>query len=313
MIMRNGYEAARPPEERSRLGCPIVEFGQDSVIAIAVALPVWLLVAYLIGQLARWLLRGRVSLSTSSTTVIAVLGVSGGMLIGGLIDSASNPWSLRVVLLAVLVTTALLAMFAAVAARLQPPRPAEPVQELIRRGESDRLEFKSSARWNLHTKARDERIELVIAKAVSGFLNSDGGTLLIGVNDAGDVIGLANDFTVVKSPDADRFELWLRDYLATALGQTAAGQVVIDFTPVTVDGADTYVCRVTCPASPRPVFLRPGKGGAVSELWVRIGNSTRQLKVDEAVDYVMHRWPLGVGRTLSAQLRAAARGSGTAA
>ena len=78
-----------------------------------------------------------------------------------------------------------------------------------------------------------------------------------------------------------------------------------------VDGADTFVCRVTCPTSPRPVFLRPGKGGAQPELWVRIGNSTRQLKVDEAVDYVMHRWPLGVGRTLSAQLRAVARGSGT--
>ena len=286
-------------------------YGQESVIAIAIALPVWLLVAYLIGQLARWLLRGRVRLSTSSTTVIAVLGVSGGMLIGGLVSRDVNPWDMRVVLPAIGVTTALLALFAAVAAHLQPPRPAEPIDELIRRGESDRLEFKSSARWNLHTKARDERIELVIAKAVSGFLNSDGGTLLVGVNDDGDLVGLVNDFTVVKSPDPDRFELWLRDFLATTLGQTAAGQPVIDFTPVTVDGADTYVCRVTCPASPRPVFLRPGKGGAQPELWVRIGNSTRQLKVDEAVDYVMHRWPLGVGRTLSAQLRAAARGSGT--
>lgn len=154
-----------------------MEFGQDSVIAIAVALPVWLLVVYLIGQLARWLLRGRVRLSTSSTTVIAVLGISGGMLIGGLIDSESSPWTLRVILLAVRVTTALLAMFAAAAAHLQTPRPAEPIDELIRRGEADRVEFKSSARWNLHTKARDERIELVIATAVSGFLNSDGGTL----------------------------------------------------------------------------------------------------------------------------------------
>lgn len=285
--------------------------GQESVIAIAIALPVWLLVAFLIGQLARRLLRGRVRLSTSSTTVIAVLGVSGGMLIGGLISADARPWSLQVVLLAVGVTTALLALFAAVAAHLQPPRPAEPIDELIRRGESDRLEFKSSARWNLHTKARDERIELVIAKAVSGFLNSDGGTLLIGVNDDGDLVGLANDFTVVKSPDPDRFELWLRDFLATTLGQNGAVQPVIDFTPVIVDGADTYVCRVTCPTSPRPVFLRPGKGGAQPELWVRIGNSTRQLKVDEAVDYVMNRWPLGVGRTLSAQLRAVARGSGT--
>ncbi len=286
-------------------------FGQESVIAIAVALPAWLLVAYLIGQLARRLLRGRVRLSTSATTVIAVVGVSGGLLIAGLAVDDVHPWSVAPILLAVGLTTGLLALFAAVVAHLQPPRPDEPIEKLIRRGESDRLEFKSSARWNLHTKARDERIELVIAKAVSGFLNSDGGTLLIGVNDAGDVVGLANDFTVVKSPDPDRFELWLRDFLATTLGQTAAVQPIIDFTEVTVDGERTYVCRITCPASPRPVFLRPGKGGAQPELWVRIGNSTRQLKVDEAVDYVMHRWPLGVGRTVSAQLRAAVRGSGT--
>lgn len=285
-------------------------YGQESVFAIAVALPVWLLVAYLIGRLARWLLRGRVRLPTSSTTVIAVLGISGGMVAGGLVGGAdAEPWDPIVILMAVGLTTLLLALFATFAARMQPPRPAQAIEELIRRGESDRLEFKSSARWNLHTRARDERIELVIAKAVSGFLNSDGGTLLIGVDDAGDLVGLANDFTVVKSPDPDRYELWLRDFLATTLGQTAAGQVLIDFTGVTVDGTDTYVCRVTCPASPRPVFLRPGKGGAQPELWVRIGNSTRQLKVDEAVEYVMHRWPLGVGRTLSAQFRAAARGS----
>ncbi len=285
-------------------------YGQESVIAIAVALPIWLLTAYLIGQLARWLLRGRVRLSPSTTTVIAVLGISGGMLIGGLYRGAvAQPWDPIVILTAIGLTMLLLAVFAAIAARLQPPRPTEPVEELIRRGESDRLEFKSSARWNLHTKQRDERIELVIAKAVSGFLNSDGGTLLIGVNDAGEPVGLANDFTVVKSPDPDRFELWLRDFLATTLGQTAAAQTIVDFTPVTVDDAQTFICRITCPASPRPVYLRPGKGGAQPELWVRIGNSTRQLKVDEAIDYVMHRWPLGIGRTMSAQLRAAVRGS----
>lgn len=286
-------------------------YGQESVFAIAVALPLWLLVAYLIGQLARWLLRGRVSLSTSATTVIAVLGVSGGLLLGGFVRGVdAEPWDVIVIGMAVGLTMLLLALFATIAARLQPPRPAHDIDELIRRGESDRLEFKSSARWNLHTKARDEKIELVVAKAVSGFLNADGGTLLIGVNDAGRPVGLVNDFAVVKSPDPDRYELWLRDLLATTLGQPAAVQVVIDFTPVTVDDAATYVCRVTCPASPRPVFLRPGKGGTQPELWVRNGNSTRQLKVDEAVDYVLDRWPLGLGRTVTAQLRAAARGSG---
>ena len=90
----------------------------------------------------------------------------------------------------------------------------------------------------------------------------------------------------------------------------AAALPLIDFEAVTVDGVDTFVCRVTCPSSPRPVFVRPAKGAGQSELWVRTGNSTRQLKVDEAVDYVMLRWPLGIGRTVAAQLRAAVRGSG---
>ena len=287
-----------------------MELGERSVVAIAISLPIVLLAAYLIGQLARWLLRGRVQLATATTIVLSVVGISAGMLVAGLIFDNVDPWSPRVLLLAVGFTTGILAIFAAVAARIQHNAPGEPITEMIRRGESDRLEFKSSARWNLHTKQRDERIEIVIAKAVAGFLNTEGGALLIGVNDDGDVVGLVNDFAVVKSPDRDRFELWLRDFLGSTLGMNSAALPLIDFEAVTVDGADTFVCRVVCPSSPRPVFVRPAKGTGQSELWVRTGNSTRQLKVDEAVDYVMLRWPLGIGRTVAAQLRAAVRGSG---
>ncbi|MET0865316.1 MAG: ATP-binding protein [Nakamurella sp.] len=278
-------------------------------MTIAIALPVVLLAAYLIGQLARWLLRGRVKLSIATTIVLAVLGISGGLLIGGLVLTDPRVWNPIVLLLALGVTTALLAVFAAVAARMQKPAIREPIEELIRAGESDRLEFKSTARWNLHTRQRDERIEMVIAKTVCGFLNTDGGTLLIGIDDDGVPVGLANDFAVVKAPDPDRYELWLRDFLGSTLGQNSATLPAIDFTPVEVDGEPTYVCRVSCPASPRPVFVRPAKGAGQSELWVRTGNSTRQFKVDEAVDYVMVRWPMGVGRTIAAQLRAAGRGT----
>lgn len=285
--------------------------GQLTVVEVALALPVELLLAYLLGRLARWLLRGRVRLSASTATVLAVLGLSGGLLAGALLFDNPRLWSPGVVLLALGLTVALLAGFAALASRMQPPTPSADLPELIRRGESDRLEFKSSARWNLHTQTRDDRIEQVIAKTVAGFLNADGGTLLIGVDDNGQIVGLAADFAVVKSPDPDRFELWLRDFLTQALGQNAAALPSIDFTAVDVDGASTHVCRVTCPSSPRPVYVRASKGPASTELWVRTGNSTRQLKVDEAVDYVMHRWPLGAGANLAAQLRAAARGTGS--
>ena len=279
------------------------------MIAIAIALPVVLLAAYLIGQLARRLLRGRVKLTTATTIVLSVVGISLGMLVAGLLNDDVAPYSPLVIVLALGFTTAILAIFATVAAGIQRAAPTESILEMIRRGESERLEFKSSARWNLHTAQRDERIEMVIAKAVAGFLNTGGGTVLIGVNDDGEPVGLVNDFAVIKSPDRDRFELWLRDFLGSSLGQNAAALPMIDFQEVTVDGADTYVCRVTCPPSPMPVYVRPPKGQAQSELWVRSGNSTRQLKLDDAIDYVMHRWPLGFGQTVAAQLRSVVRGS----
>ena len=285
-----------------------------STVTVALSLPLVLLAAYLTGLAARWLLRGRVRLSTSTTIVLSVIGMSVGMLIGGLTLDARRPWNPAVVLLAVGVTALLLAGFAAVAAHLQPPKARESVPELIARGESDRLEFKSSARYNLHTGTRDEKIEAVIAKTVAAFANADGGTLLIGVADDGEIVGLANDLAIMKAPDPDRFELWLRDFLSTVLGPNAAALPVVDFAriPVGDEGGATerLVCRVTCPASPRPVYVRPAKGNGPTDFFVRTGNSTRALRVDEATDYAMLRWPLGIGRTVSAQLRAAVRGGG---
>lgn len=65
---------------------------------------------------------------------------------------------------------------------LQHPQRAT-TAELVRSGESDRVEFKSTARVNLHTGAKDDKMEQVVAKTLAAFLNTDGGTLVIGVDD----------------------------------------------------------------------------------------------------------------------------------
>lgn len=52
---------------------------------------------------------------------------------------------------------------------------------------------------------RDDAMETVIAKTVAAFMNSGGGTLLIGVDDDGRLIGLGPDYATLKTPDADRF------------------------------------------------------------------------------------------------------------
>jgi uncharacterized membrane protein YeaQ/YmgE (transglycosylase-associated protein family) len=272
---------------------------------IAAALPIVLLVAWVFGAIARWLLRGRARLGVATSIVISIIGTAAGLLIAGWIAPQATPWGLLSILFALGMSIAGIAVYGAIAAHFQHPQ-RDSVAELLSAGESERVEFKSTARVNLITGVKDDRMEQTIAKTICGFLNGDGGTLLIGVDDSGTPLGLDADYATLKAPVADRFELWLRGLLTATVGQNAAAAVGIEFTTMTDAAGAPVVCRVTCPLSPRPVYLRSGNSAA-PELWVRAGNSTRQLTVDEANSYVMHRWPLSLGATVAAQFRAAVR------
>ncbi len=158
--------------------------------------------------------------------------------------------------------------------------------DIISEGESARVEFKSSARWNLHKGGRDEKMEQVIVKTIAGFMNADGGTLLIGVNDDGEAVGLANDYSLLRKQDRDGFELWLMDLCENHIGKTATTGLTTSFAEIS--GQD--VCRVDVSPSPRPIFVRSPKGPKSADFYLRIGNSTRQLSTDDVLEYEKDRW-----------------------
>jgi ATP-dependent Lon protease len=123
--------------------------------------------------------------------------------------------------------------------------------ELMERGESRTVEFKSSARWNMHRGDRDQAIEREIVKAVAGFMNAHGGTLLIGVNDDHEAVGLENDYKLTKKSTRDprdSFENWLTDLFDTSIGKAALANVSVTFEDV--GGRD--VCRVEVEPSRHP-------------------------------------------------------------
>jgi hypothetical protein len=168
------------------------------------------------------------------------------------------------------------------------PAPQANLSDLIAAGESQTLEFKSSARWNIHTESPDKKIEHAITKAVCAFLNAEGGTLLIGVNDDGHVLGLENDWRSLGNKGTrDGYELYLRQLLVNSLSVQTAGVVRIRFE--SVDGRDA--CVVSVAASGRPAFAKPIDGGqGPSEFWVRIGNASRQLHGDDMMEYQAQHW-----------------------
>ncbi|MEE4024140.1 ATP-binding protein [Gordonia sp. PKS22-38] len=290
------------------------EPGSTVIEAFDVAEPVWatagallfvLVLAMVFGTVARWVLRRRARLSFTASVVLSILGSAVGLLVAGVVNPDARVWSAVTVILCLLSSIGAVATYGAIATHFQRQHHV-PIAELLAAGESDRVEFKSTARINMRTGDKDARMEHVIVKTVSGFLNGGGGTLLVGVDDDGNPLGLDRDYATLKVPDADRFELWLRDLFTTSLGQNAAAAIGVSIEDVTTDDGAQPVCRISCSPSTRPVYLRAGKN-ATPEFWVRTGNSTRQLTVDQAADYVMNRWPLGAGSAVAAQVRAAVR------
>lgn len=272
---------------------------------IGVALLAVLLAALVLSSVARFLLGRRARLRTSSAIVVSIFGSAIGLLVAGAVTDQTRLIAPLPIIACLIGSIAAIAAYSALAARLQRPPPTS-IPDLLAGGETDHVEFKSTARVNVRTGEKDPRMELVIAKTLAAFLNGDGGTLLIGVDDGGVPLGLDLDYSTLRTADADRYELWLRDLMSTMLGQNAAAGADVAVEAVPTDDGTREVCRISVSASPRPVYLVPSKN-APREFWVRIGNSTRQLAVDQAAEYVMHRWPLNLGPNLAAQLRATVR------
>ncbi|MGI8985007.1 MAG: HsdR family type I site-specific deoxyribonuclease [Acidimicrobiales bacterium] len=159
------------------------------------------------------------------------------------------------------------------------------VAEVIANDEDFAVEFKSTARWDLREAQPSRAMEDAVVKTVAGFLNTDGGTLLIGVGPDGKVVGLDNDYRRVKPTNGDGFVNWLTTHLANAIGHAA----VMRSRARIVVHEDHEICRLDVARSSQPVWAKTSKDDRV--FFIRMNNSTRVLPEDERTAYVLDRWP----------------------
>jgi predicted HTH transcriptional regulator len=77
----------------------------------------------------------------------------------------------------------------------------ETIIDRIKKRESSAIELKSSFRYDVRNRKPNPKMEKIIAKTISAFMNSEGGTLLIGVDDENNVIGLQDDYETLKKTE----------------------------------------------------------------------------------------------------------------
>ncbi|MBR9702025.1 ATP-binding protein [Candidatus Pacearchaeota archaeon] len=156
----------------------------------------------------------------------------------------------------------------------------EEILEIIKKGENAKTEFKSTLRVNLHTNELDRRLEYSVLKTLTALLNSNGGTLLIGVANNGKIIGIERD----RFENNDRFNLHLMNLIKAKIGKKYLS--FISFEQVLIEGKT--VLKIDCRRSNEQVFLRPTPQD--EEFYIRAGPSTIRISGSELIGYVGDRF-----------------------
>jgi hypothetical protein len=158
--------------------------------------------------------------------------------------------------------------------------PHRQVSGLLSAGESAALEFKSTLRWDLKAGKTNPAVERACLKTICAFLNSNGGTLLIGVRDDGSVEGIGSD----RFANEDKFLLHLWTLIRTSLGRDVSPWIESHI--VKTEGK--AVCIVSAKPATRPVFLR--QPGFAEEFYIRLGPASGSLDISEALKYIADRF-----------------------
>jgi serine/threonine-protein kinase RsbW len=155
----------------------------------------------------------------------------------------------------------------------------EPLRMLIDSGESDKLEFKSTLRWNLKENKKDNRMGFAVLKTVAAFLNTEGGTLLVGVQDDGCLLGIEiEDFA-----NEDKYLLHFSHLIQHNIGLENSKAVTYNL--VELEGKK--ILKIDCEPATKPIYLRiEGQ----EEFLIRSGPASKKLSISEAVSYISERF-----------------------
>jgi len=158
---------------------------------------------------------------------------------------------------------------------------ADYIRNIIRKGESKVVEFKETFGYDVRNDKKEKHIETFALKTIIGFLNTDGGVLLIGVNDEGLITGV--DYEIKKFfKSNDKYLLNFKNRIKTQIGEEH--YPLINYRLSNVDGKTVLI--VECIESDKPCYLDG------SDFYVRTNPATDKLSGPKLVEYVRTHFKL---------------------
>lgn len=155
----------------------------------------------------------------------------------------------------------------------------EKIVQLITEGEKDGVEFKESAYLNRHTGKEQKELRLKISEELAAFMNTyPEGTLLIGVTDQGEVIGIEREYKTANPQKGnwDGYKLALSDTLNRNMEK---GNIHEFYTisRCSVYGKD--ICCIRTRKVDSPVLVK-------DKLFHRVSTQCKQVKGENIIKFI---------------------------
>ncbi len=157
------------------------------------------------------------------------------------------------------------------------------IPKLLKQKEGKNLEFKSSFFWDYKLEETNKELRKAIVKNVAALMNTEGGIILVGIDDNGKVLGLAKDVAISKRGSLDSVENMFNQSFTAMIGAEFRQYMDIKF----VKHKNLDLCQINVYPSPTPVYLINGNG---EEFYIRTGNSSQPLSIRQAVEYIKTRF-----------------------
>jgi uncharacterized repeat protein (TIGR03833 family) len=184
---------------------------------------------------------------------------------------------------------------------------AEAIKKLLKQGENYHAEFKAEAFWSItfhpekikQSKSFEVReygqraSKIIIAKSIAALLNSDGGNVVIGINEQKEkntfeIIGIEEDMKKLREKGIDHYKRVIideiiRPFFPSRLYNHLDQYVRIAF--AVIDGKT--VCWLNIRASDFRIFLKINN----KEIFmIRVDSENRTLEGEKLVEYCIRHW-----------------------
>lgn len=153
------------------------------------------------------------------------------------------------------------------------------IKSKIYEGESKTLEFKQTFSIDISTQKKEKFIVHACIKTIAAFLNSDGGTLLVGVSDNGNLVGLNDEITKFYK-NIDGFLLTFKNAIRENIG--AQYYPLINNRIVNVE--NKMILYVECLPSKSEVFIDK------DDFYVRTNPATDKISGLKMMSYIRNRF-----------------------